>query len=98
LIGVSCHSPFEVNQAANNGAAFAVFAPVFGKKNAPASQPAGLSQLREACKTKIPVLALGGITLENTQSCLQAGAAGIAAIRLFQENEIAGVVARLRRD
>jgi len=98
LIGVSCHSPFEVNQAANNGVTFAVFAPVFGKNDAPASQPAGLSQLREACKAKIPALALGGITLENAESCLEAGAAGIAAIRLFQANEIAGVVARLRRD
>ena len=96
LIGVSCHSPYEVNQAADNGATFAVFAPVFEKKDAPASQPAGLSQLREACKAKIPVLALGGVTPENAQSCLEAGAAGIAAIRLFQENEIVEVVTRLR--
>lgn len=96
LIGVSCHSPHEVNRAADNGATFAVFAPVFEKKDAPASQPAGLSQLREACKAKIPVLALGGVNPKNAQSCLEAGAAGIAAIRLFQENEIVEVVARLR--
>lgn len=94
LIGISCHSPFEVHQAAEDGATFAVFAPVFEKKNAPASQPVGLSQLRQACKAKIPVLALGGVTLGNARFCLEAGAAGIAAIRLFQENEIAGVVAR----
>ena len=56
----------------------------------------GLGALREACRAGIPVLALGGITLENAQSCFAAGAAGIAAIRLFQENDIATVVEKLR--
>ena len=97
LIGVSCHSPDEVKKTETGGAAFAVFAPVFAKKNAPNAQPAGLTQLREACKAKIPVLALGGVSLENAKSCLEAGAAGIAAIRLFQENNIAETVATLRR-
>ncbi len=87
----------EVKQAEADGATFAVFAPVFEKKDAPNAQPAGLTQLREACKAKIPVLALGGVTLENAKSCLEAGAAGIAAIRLFQENNIAETVATLRR-
>ena len=96
LIGVSCHMPAEVFEAAANGATFAVFAPVFEKKDSPAIPPAGLAALGEACRARIPVLALGGVTLENAQRCLDAGAAGIAAIRLFQENPIAKVVARLR--
>jgi thiamine-phosphate pyrophosphorylase len=93
LIAVSCHSPAEVTRAAANHATFAVFAPVFEKKDA---RPAGLNLLREACEAHIPVVALGGITLENAKSCLEAGAAGIAAIRLFQENNVAEVVQRLR--
>jgi len=93
LLGVSCHSPQDVAQAAADGASFAVFAPVFEKKDA---QPAGLAQLREACRVKIPVLALGGVTISNARSCLEAGAAGIAGIRLFQENDIAEVVRWLR--
>lgn len=97
IIGVSCHSPTEVMKAEADRATFAVFAPVFGKKDAPASQPGGLHQLREACKAKIPVLALGGITLENAQSCLEAGAGGIGAIRLFQENDVAKIVDEVRR-
>lgn len=96
LIGVSCHSPEEVKRAANNGASFAVFAPVFEKKDAPNTRPTGLTQLAEACKSTIPVLALGGITVANAQSCLDAGAAGIAAIRLFQESDIEKIVASLR--
>lgn len=97
LIGVSCHSPEEVMQAEANGATFAVFAPVFEKKDAPRTQPARLKRLKEACKAKIPVLALGGVTVENAKSCLDVGAAGIAAIRLFQENDMAGIVASLRQ-
>jgi thiamine-phosphate pyrophosphorylase len=92
IIGVSCHSPSDVARAAINGANFAVFGPVFEKKDAPGSLPAGLETLREACRADIPVLALGGITLHNARSCLNKGAAGIAAIRLFQENEVAEVV------
>jgi thiamine-phosphate pyrophosphorylase len=96
LIAVSCHSSAEVAQAVANST-FAVFGPVFAKKDAPDGIPAGLAALGEAAKESIPVLALGGITLDNTRSCLAAGAAGIAAIRLFQENEIATVVSRLRQ-
>jgi len=96
LIGVSCHSPAEIAQAAANGATFAVFAPVFEKKDTATARPAGLANLQEACDTTIPVLALGGVNLFNALSCLEAGAAGIAAIRLFQENDIAKIVQHLR--
>jgi thiamine-phosphate pyrophosphorylase len=96
LIGVSCHSPAEVTQAAANGATFAVFAPVFEKKDTPGTRAAGLAALQQACQARIPVLALGGVTLASARVCLAAGAAGIAAIRLFQENDIAEVVRILR--
>lgn len=96
LIGVSCHSPKEVTQAEAGGATFAVFAPVFEKKDHPEQSPAGLIELSEVSKAEIPVLALGGVTLENARQCLDAGAAGIAAIRLFQADDIATVVAQLR--
>jgi thiamine-phosphate pyrophosphorylase len=86
----------EVQQAEIAGADVAVFAPVFEKKDAPEAHPAGLDALRQACRFNIPVLALGGIHLENAQSCMEAGAAGIAAIRLFQENDIADVVRSMR--
>jgi thiamine-phosphate pyrophosphorylase len=96
VIAISCHSPGVVAQAAADRADFAVFAPVFEKKDASGARSAGLGALQEACRFGIPVLALGGITLENAQSCLDAGAAGIAGIRLFQENDVATVVAKLR--
>ena len=96
IIAVSCHSAREVAQAAANGANFAVLASVFEKKDAPEVVPAGLEELRRACSANIPVLALGGVTLQNAASCLRAGAAGVAGIRLFQENEISKTVRALR--
>ncbi len=83
-IGVSCHTLDEISRAARESADFAVFGPIF---ETPGKGPAlGLDALHAACKsTKLPILALGGITWQNAPACLAAGAAGIAAIRLFQE-------------
>jgi thiamine-phosphate pyrophosphorylase len=97
LIAVSCHTEVEVARAAADGADFAVFAPVFEKRGLEINA-AGLETLRLACRYDIPVLALGGVTLENIPACLNAGAAGVAGIRLFQENDIGAVVGRLRGD
>ena len=55
-----------------------------------------MAQLKQACNASIPVLALGGVTVANALSCLEAGAAGIAAIRLFQETHVASVAESLR--
>jgi thiamine-phosphate pyrophosphorylase len=96
LTAVSCHSAKDVAQAAERGATLAVFGPVFEKQNTPGTAPTGLENLRQACGARIPVLALGGVTLQNANSCLQAGAAGIAGIRLFQEHDIGTIVHELR--
>lgn len=95
-IGVSCHTLDEVSRAAEQGADFAVFGPIFGKNAAPGVPPAGLEALCQACRQQIPVFAIGGITVTNAQLCIEAGAAGIAGIRLFQKNEMAVVVRELR--
>jgi thiamine-phosphate pyrophosphorylase len=96
LVAASCHTAADVFRAESEAADFAVLAPVFGKRGAAGIPLAGLAALREACRAKIPVLALGGVNLDNAASCLNAGAAGIAAIRLFQENKIEDVVRTLR--
>ena len=95
-ISQSCHHPNDVQQAAREGANLALLAPVFEKKDDPSAKLAGLEALRRACQNDIPVLALGGVTVENAARCLEAGAAGIAAIRLFQDHDIAEIVRRLR--
>jgi len=96
LVAASCHTVADVLCAESDQADFAVFGPAFGKGGAPETEPAGLVALSNACKVRIPVFALGGITIENAASCLRAGAAGVAGIRLFQENKIEDIACALR--
>jgi thiamine-phosphate pyrophosphorylase len=88
VVSVSCHTLAEVQCARDNAADIILFGPVFGKSIAGnvVVPGTGLDGLAQACAVSgiIPVLALGGITLENTAACLDSGAKGIAAIRLFQ--------------
>ena len=86
VISVSCHTVFEVERARDEGATLALFAPVFEKRSGAETVPGqGLQALAEACRVAapMPVFALGGVTVANAQDCIHAGAAGIAAIRLF---------------
>ena len=86
LIGVSTHALDEARAAENGGADFVVFGPVFATPSKTAyGTPQGLESLAQiAHGVKVPVLALGGITLDNAEECVAAGASGIAGIRLFQ--------------
>jgi thiamine-phosphate pyrophosphorylase len=97
VVAVSAHSADEAAYAESHGADFAVFAPVFEK--AGDANPAGLDRLRRICRqtSSMPVLALGGVTLENARLCLEAGAAGLAGIRLFQENDVQDVMDFFRK-
>ncbi len=100
LIGVSCHSMEAARAAASGGADYLFFGPIFATPSKAAfGAPQGLERLTEICRAvSLPVLAIGGITLENTADCLAAGASGIAAIRLFQEVEdMTSLVQSLRK-
>jgi thiamine-phosphate pyrophosphorylase len=87
IITLSCHTLAEVEQAHTEQPTAILFAPVFEKSVSGhlITPGTGLDRLREACAAAapIPVYALGGVTLENAQQCLAAGAAGVAGIRLF---------------
>ena len=89
LIGTSCHSLGSALGAARAGADYIYFSPIFfTPSKANYGPPQGLERLTAICRAvQIPVIAIGGISAENAASCLQAGAAGVAAIRLFQESE-----------
>jgi thiamine-phosphate pyrophosphorylase len=99
LVGSSCHSLTAAAMAAEDGADYIFFGPIFATPSkVKFGPPQGLERLAEVCGAiKIPVVAIGGITLENAASCLAVGASGIAAIRLFQDApNISTLVASLR--
>jgi thiamine-phosphate pyrophosphorylase len=89
VITVSCHTLAEVARARDHRVDGILFAPVFGKIIAGeiVTPGQGLDELRAACTAAAPtpVYALGGVTLQNAPSCLEAGALGIAGIRLFHD-------------
>jgi thiamine-phosphate pyrophosphorylase len=100
LIGVSCHSLEAAKTAERGGADYLFFGAVFATPaKAAYGAPQGLERLAEVCRAvSLPVLAIGGITLENCAACLSAGASGIAAIRLFQDaTDLPAVVRALRK-
>ncbi len=100
LLGVSCHSLEGAKAAARDGASYVFFGPIFATPSKAAfGQPQGAARLAEVClSVSIPVLAIGGITLENAAVCIKAGAAGIAAIRLFQDApDASAIVKELRQ-
>jgi thiamine-phosphate pyrophosphorylase len=99
LVGASCHSPEAAARAVLEGADYIFFGPVFATPaKAAFGAPQGLARLAEVCRSVfVPVLAIGGITAENAGSCLDAGASGIAAIRLFQEaSDLAALPGKIR--
>jgi len=99
LIGASCHSLAELLAAENSGADYVFFGPVFATPSKLLyGAPQGIERLTEVCRqTHIPVIAIGGVTAENADDCLRADAAGIAAIRLFQQvADLAALVKQLR--
>lgn len=90
IITVSCHTVEEVQRARDNQADAILFAPVFEKtlSEHETIRGHGLDRLHGACIAASPVAiyALGGVTLQNAATCMEAGASGIAGIRLFHKS------------
>ncbi len=99
LIGVSTHSLDEARAAHDAGADFVVFGPVFETESKRSyGAPQGLEKLRDVTRAlgEFPVVAIGGITLDNVDACFDAGSRGVAAIRMLNDVEnmssIAGMI------
>jgi thiamine-phosphate pyrophosphorylase len=90
LIGVSTHSLSEAEAARKAGADFVVFGPVFETESKRGfGEPQGLDKLLTVTRAlaDFPVVAIGGITLDNVEECFAAGARGVAAIRMLSDAE-----------
>lgn len=100
-VGVSCHSVADAVAAEQAGANYIFFGPVYETPSkAEYGKPQGTERLAEACRSvRIPVLAIGGVSESNAARCMDAGASGLAAIRLFQRRDplLKETVRRLRK-
>ena len=86
IVGVSTHSLEEASRAHREGADFATFGPVFETASKSVYGPAvGLGQLARVASalSPFPLIALGGLSTERVETCLRAGAAGVAGISMF---------------
>ncbi|MGW8179467.1 MAG: thiamine phosphate synthase, partial [bacterium] len=82
LLGKSVHSVSEVILAESQGADYVLLAPIFPPiSKGSYNQALGVEVLREAADSvSIPVLALGGISWENSSQAVLSGAFGVAGI------------------
>ena len=87
LVGVSCHSLGDALESDAAGADYLLLGPIFPTPSKLRyGPPLGLATLKQvAARIRIPLLALGGITLDRVKPCLEAGATGIAGISIFQD-------------
>lgn len=99
LLGRSTHTLEEVERARRDGADYVTFGPVYATPSkAGCGPPAGLERLAAAARLRIPVYALGGVTLSRFGEVAAAGAAGVAAIRMFQDPVELRAAARAARE
>jgi thiamine-phosphate pyrophosphorylase len=82
IIGFSTHSLAQVRDACHMPIQYIGFGPVYGTSTkANASPTVGLRRLRNACRVSaVPVVAIGGIGLNQVSSVLNSGAASAAVI------------------
>ena len=82
LVGFSTHDLEQVREADRSSADYIAFGPVFETRSKEKPDPVvGLQGLREARKaTGKPLVAIGGITVENARAVIEAGADAVAVI------------------
>ena len=98
ILGRSVHNLDEAGQAETEGADYLFLGPVFETNSHPGQPALGLEPYREAVlRSKIPVLAIGGVTGENIRLIAQAGGSGAAAIGAYYGAEDAAESARAFR-
>lgn len=80
-IGRSVHSLSEAEAAVAEGADYLMLGSVYPTASHPGRPPIGVEVVRAVSTLGVPVIAIGGITLQNVREVRDAGAFGVAAIR-----------------
>jgi len=97
VLGASASYPPEIEIARSAGADYVGFGAVFSTDTKPDAEYAGLDRLEEACRqSALPVVGIGGITVERAGDVIGRGAAGVAVVSaLFRAEDPAAAARRL---
>lgn len=94
-VGLSTHKPEEAERAVQAGAGYVAIGPVYPTATKPTAKPVTLEYVRwAAANLKVPWFAIGGITLENIDSVIAAGASRVCVVSAILNAQ--DVVARCR--
>lgn len=98
IIGVSCQTVEQALQAEKNGADYLGVGAVFSTSTKADADNVSISTLKEICRAvKIPVVAIGGISLQNMSQLKGSGIAGVSVISaIFAQQDICGATKELK--
>ena len=87
IIGVSTHSLEQALRGQADGADYIAIGPVFPTPTKENYSPVGLETVKKVIKAvSVPVVAIGGITLDHVSELKEAGVENVAMVREFQHN------------
>jgi thiamine-phosphate pyrophosphorylase len=97
-IGLSTHSPDQAARAVGAGADYIAIGPVYATGTKPTAKPVTLDYVRwAAANVKLPWFAIGGITLENVDKVMAAGAKRICVVSaILNGNDVAAMCRKFR--
>lgn len=98
IIGVSCQTVEQALQAEKNGADYLGVGAIFSTSTKADADNVSISTLKEICRAvKIPVVAIGGISLQNMSQLKGSGIAGVSVISaIFAKQDIRGATKELK--
>ncbi len=98
IIGVSCQTVEQALQAEKNGADYLGVGAIFSTSTKADADNVSISTLKEICRAvKIPVVAIGGISLQNMSQLKDSGIAGVSIISaIFAQQDICGATKELK--
>ena len=95
LIGRSVHSVGGGVEAESSGADFLIAGTIFPSATHPGESGQGTDFVHALCReVSIPVLAIGGVTIQNVGEVMEAGCSGVAVVSAISEAEDPGAAAR----
>jgi thiamine-phosphate pyrophosphorylase len=99
IVGLSTHSLEQALAAERDGADYIGVGPVFPTATKPGAQPVGLELIREvAGRLSVPFFAIGGITLDNLEQVIAAGARRVAVVSaILKSLDVARAAAEFKK-